>query len=75
MHRRHSHIRLVLREIDFPLKIMQCRSANQRRQWVKKMQIAEEDRRMAEVERKEIEELERQAKKMRAEKAMKASGK
>merc|ERR1712216_155228 len=32
--RRHSHIRLMLREIDFPTKLLQAESINQKRKWL-----------------------------------------
>lgn len=55
--RRFSHIRLVLREIDFPLKIAQAKSLNQKERWRKKQQIAEEDYKKAKAEKDEMEEL------------------
>jgi len=71
--RRHSHMRLVLREIDFPLKIMMSRSRNERDKWVKRMEVALEDKEVADREREEIERLEleleeAQKKKLEAEK-------
>lgn len=66
-------MRLVLREIDFPLKIMMSRSRNERDKWVKRMEVALEDREVADREREEIERLEleleeAQKKKLEAEK-------
>lgn len=61
MYRRFTHIRIVLREIDFPLKIMQCTSINQRNQWVKKMELAKTEVEEYQVEKEEIEALEREA--------------
>lgn len=68
MYRRFSHVRLVLREIDFPLKILQCKSINQRLKWVALMEKAEEDKKVYMEERKEIEELESQVEEMRKKK-------
>jgi large subunit ribosomal protein L22 len=68
MYRRFSHVRLVLREIDFPLKLLQCKSINQRLKWVALMEKAEEDKKVYMEERKEIEELESQVEEMRKKK-------
>ena len=61
MYRRHSHIRVVLREIDFPLKIMQSTSWNQRKKWVKMMDTALQEQSAYMAEKEEIEALERAA--------------
>jgi large subunit ribosomal protein L22 len=68
MYRRFSHVRIVLREIDFPLKILQCKSINQRLKWVELMEKAEDDKKVYMEERKEIEELESQVEEMRKKK-------
>jgi large subunit ribosomal protein L22 len=68
MHRRFSHVRLVLREIDFPLKIMQCTSVNQRKRWVEKMEIGLKDQAEYRKEKEEIEALEREVEEMKRKK-------
>ena len=60
-HRRHSHIRLVLREIDFPTKILEATSINQKRKWLERLTIAREDYEKARVEKDELAELEKLA--------------
>jgi large subunit ribosomal protein L22 len=59
--RRFSHIRLVLREIDFPTKILEAKSINQKRKWLERLAIAREDYEKARVEKEELAELERLA--------------
>lgn len=59
--RRHSHIRLVLREIDFPTKLLQATSVNQKRKWLEALKSAREDYDKATVEREELAELEAMA--------------
>jgi len=68
MARRFSHIRIVLREIDFPLKIMQCTSVNQRRQWVKRMEASMKEVAEYDEEREEIEALEKEVAEMKMKK-------
>lgn len=68
MHRRFSHMRVVLRQIDFPLKIMQSTTINERQQWVKKMEVAMEEKAAYLEEKREIEELEREAEAMKQKK-------
>jgi len=60
-HRRHSHIRLVLREIDFPLKLTQAKSLNQKKRWLERLEIARGDYEKAKSEREELAKLEAQA--------------
>ena len=72
MARRFAHIRIVLREIDFPLKIMQCTSVNQRRKWIKKMEVALKEVKEYDTERKEIEGLEREVAEMKKKKELDA---
>lgn len=68
MHRRFSHMRVVLRQIDYPLKIMQSTTINERQQWMKKMEVAMEEKAAYLEEKKEIEELEREAEAMKQKK-------
>jgi len=58
---RYSHVRLTLREIDFPLKIITSESLNQKKRWYAKMKLAELDAEETRKEREEFKELERQA--------------
>jgi len=60
-HRRHSHIRLVLREIDFPTKLLQAETVNQKRKWLGNLRIAQEDYEKARVDKEELAELEAMA--------------
>lgn len=60
MFRRFSHIRMVLREIDYPLKIMTSTSMNERGKWIKKMESAFEDLESNRDKEKEIEQLEKE---------------
>eukprot|EP00580_Thalassiosira_gravida_P002324 CAMPEP_0201607470 /NCGR_PEP_ID=MMETSP0492-20130828/6559_1 /ASSEMBLY_ACC=CAM_ASM_000837 /TAXON_ID=420259 /ORGANISM="Thalassiosira gravida, Strain GMp14c1" /LENGTH=241 /DNA_ID=CAMNT_0048072053 /DNA_START=176 /DNA_END=901 /DNA_ORIENTATION=+ len=60
-HRRHCHIRLVLREIDFPTKLVQAESINQKRRWLGYLKTATDDYEKAKVEREELAELEAMA--------------
>lgn len=61
---RHAHIRLVLREIDFPLKIVQAKTRGGREDWIRRMGVAEEEYRESRVEGDELERLEREVKEM-----------
>eukprot|EP00569_Conticribra_weissflogii_P004493 CAMPEP_0171328764 /NCGR_PEP_ID=MMETSP0878-20121228/839_1 /TAXON_ID=67004 /ORGANISM="Thalassiosira weissflogii, Strain CCMP1336" /LENGTH=304 /DNA_ID=CAMNT_0011828641 /DNA_START=47 /DNA_END=961 /DNA_ORIENTATION=+ len=63
-HRRHSHIRLVLREIDFPTKLLKAETLNQKRLWLERLSMARADYEKARIERAEIAELEAQAAKV-----------
>jgi ribosomal protein L22 len=58
---RHAHMRVVLREIDFRLRIFQARSMNQKRRWFELQQQAERDAARATAEREQVQRLERQA--------------
>lgn len=58
--RRFSHMRMVLREIDFPLKIMTSTSINQRKKWVKLMETSLEQQAESKREEEEIAALEKQ---------------
>ena len=58
-HRRYANIRVVLREVDFPLRIYQQRSMNKKKKWLELQYRAEQDYRAAKVKRDEKERLER----------------
>jgi ribosomal protein L22 len=58
---RHAHMRVVLREIDFRLRIFQAPSMNQKRRWFELQQQAERDSALARAERDQVQRLERQA--------------
>jgi len=60
MHHKFSHIRVVLREIDFPLRIYQQKSLNQKKKWMYHQHRAETDARAAMAKREELERLEKQ---------------
>lgn len=59
--RRFSHMRVVVREIDFNLKIAQAVSINQKKRWIMLKRMAIEEEMEARKEREEMEDLERQA--------------
>jgi len=65
MTRPFTHVRLVLREIDFPLKILSCTSIHQRLKWIEKMNIALEESKVYRKQRQEIELLEKQVQQIR----------
>ncbi len=73
MHHKFSHIRVVLREIDFPLKIYQQKSLNQKKKWLYHQQRAENDARAAMAKREELERLEKQQEAQLAERKAAAS--
>ena len=60
MHHKFSHIRIVLREIDFPLRIYQQKSLNQKKKWLQHQHRAEKDAQEAKAKRGEMERLMRQ---------------
>ena len=60
MHHKYSHIRVVLREIDFPLKIYQQKSLNQKKKWLLHQRRAEQDASAAKAKRDEMERLMKQ---------------
>lgn len=62
MHHRYSHMRVVLREIDFKLKIYQAPTVNQKKRWIQLSLKAEEDAARIQQEREELERLEQEAK-------------
>ena len=57
MHHKFSHVRCVLREIDFPLKIYQAKSLNQKKKWLQHQYRAEQDAKAAKAEREETQRL------------------
>merc|ERR1712071_508555 len=59
--RRHSHIRLVLREIDFELKILQAKSLKEKKEWYMKKLEADHEKKIAMKEREELLALEKAA--------------
>jgi len=59
MEHQHAHMRVVLREIDFKLKIYQAPTINQKKKWFMLQQQAERDGARARAEREEVERLER----------------
>lgn len=59
--RRHCHIRLVLREIDFPTKLLEAGSINQKRKWLGLLRNARDDYAKASADREELVELEAMA--------------
>lgn len=60
MHHKFSHVRVVLREIDFPLKIYQQKSMNQKKKWLLHQQRAKKDAETANAKREELIQLEKQ---------------
>jgi ribosomal protein L22 len=66
MHHRHTHIRVVLREIDFKLKIYQAPTLNQKKKWFLRQMAAEREASTARNQRAELEELEEQERAIRA---------
>jgi large subunit ribosomal protein L22 len=61
MHHRFSHMRVVLREIDFVLKIFSAKTMGEKRRWIERQMRAQEDYDKAKAERDELERLERLA--------------
>jgi hypothetical protein len=60
MHHKFSNIRVVLREIDFPLRIYQQKSLNQKKKWLMQQRRAEQDATLARSKRDEVKRLEKQ---------------
>jgi large subunit ribosomal protein L22 len=60
MEHKHSHFRLVLREIDFKLRMYLAPSLNQKKKWFLLQQQAEADFASAKAERDEISRLEKE---------------
>ena len=67
MEHQTAHLRVVLREIDFKLRIYQAPSIHQKKRWLMRQQEAEKDGARAKAEREELKRLEKEAEK--AEKA------
>jgi len=61
MHHRFSHMRLVLREIDFPLKIYTAKTVGEKKRLLENQLIAQADYEAAKAERDELQRLERTA--------------
>jgi large subunit ribosomal protein L22 len=66
MEHKHAHFRAVLREIDFPLRIYQAPSINQKKRWFMLQQQAAKDGERAQAERAELQRLEREAEQAKA---------
>lgn len=75
MHHKFSHMRVVLREIDFPLRIFQQKSLNQKRKWLQHQQRAERDGQAAKVKREEMERLIKEQEEQEQERKMAAKKK
>ena len=60
LHNRFGHMRVVLREIDFQLRIYQARSTKQKTYWYKLQLRAEKEAAQKAAEREEMERLERE---------------
>jgi hypothetical protein len=60
MHHKYSHFRVVLREIDFKLKIYQQKSMNQKQKWLMHQARAGRDAEKAKAEREEVQRLMKQ---------------
>ena len=60
MEHKHSHFRVVLREIDFKLRIYQAPTIGQKKRWFLRQQQAEADFARAKAERDEISRLEKE---------------
>jgi large subunit ribosomal protein L22 len=61
MHHRYSHMRVILREIDFPLKIYTAKTLGEKKRWIVQQQQAQAEYEKRKVDRDEMESLERQA--------------
>lgn len=69
MEHKHSHFRVVLREIDFKLRMYQAPGVNQKKKWFLRQQAAEADGAKVRVEREEMERMEREAEANKAKQA------
>jgi len=65
--RRFSHVRCTVREIDYALKLVQCKSLNQRKKWLRRMERSEADAKKFREDKEEIETLEREVEKKQQE--------
>jgi large subunit ribosomal protein L22 len=61
MHHRFSHMRVILREIDFPLKIYTAKTLGEKKRWIAQQQTAQAEYEEKKASRDELEALERQA--------------
>jgi large subunit ribosomal protein L22 len=61
MEHKHAHMRVVLREIDFKLRIYQAPTINQKKKWFMLQQQAEKEGARAMAERQEIKRLEKES--------------
>jgi hypothetical protein len=64
---------VVLREIDFPLKIYQSKSMNQKKKWLLHQQRATQDYEVAKAKRDELQQLLKQQEEQQREKQRKAA--
>lgn len=65
MTREHSHMRVVLREIDFKLRVYQQRAINQKKKWLQLQMLAETEAEVAMAERREVQRLEEEQRKVK----------
>jgi hypothetical protein len=72
MTREHSHMRVVLREIDFKLRIYQAKNVYQKKKWLEMQMVAQEDSDVAMAERREVERLEEEQRKVKEQKEQEA---
>lgn len=56
----------MLREIDFPSKLVEARTINQKRRWLARLAIARDDFEKAQIEKQELAELEAKAAELEA---------
>lgn len=75
MHHRYTHVRLVLREIDFPLKIALSSSVAGKRKWLELMRTAEVEGEASRLEKEEVDRLEREIEQRRLDKEKEAAAK
>lgn len=73
MHHRYTHVRLVLREIDFPLKIALSSSVAGKRKWLELMRVAETEGKTSRLEKEEVDRLEREIEQRRLKKEKEAA--
>lgn len=73
MHHRYTHVRMVLREIDFPLKIALSSSVAGKRKWLGLMRTAEVEGEASRLEKEEVDRLEREIEQRRLDKEKKAA--
>jgi hypothetical protein len=62
-------MRVVLREIDFPLQIYQSKTVQKKQEWMAKMETTNVEYQERLQERRELEKLEQQAKNKKKEKS------